>query len=191
MDSYQDHGDALCTRGKIRPSGCLLKRLDTTSSHSSSSTKAKQVSFNAIEIREFPIELGDNPAVSWKLVQILSRVIEIHFPSISPDKNSPITSRLSLETSLIICQVHSGPPIQIGWTPNKVNLLELDEYEIFRRRRRDKHALSISTDERIARLLSQGYTIGEIRNAITDVARARQDRFDSVVCQPLSFLSSS
>jgi hypothetical protein len=47
----------------VRPHpGCFLKSLSSASSYGS--TKSKGVSFDCIEIREFPIELGDNPAVS-------------------------------------------------------------------------------------------------------------------------------
>jgi hypothetical protein len=39
--------------------GCFIKSLSTTSCSS-----RKNVSFDRIEILQFPIELGDNPAVS-------------------------------------------------------------------------------------------------------------------------------
>ena len=87
---------------------------------------------------------------------------------------------------VFICQVHDGPPIQIGWTPQRIRILEVDVYEIFRRRRRDRQALFISTEDRINRLLSQGYTNGEISDATTNVSKVQQERFESVVGQPLS-----
>jgi hypothetical protein len=76
-------------------------------------------------------------------------------------------------------QVHAGPPIQIGWTPQKIDLLELDIYEVFRHRRRDRHALQLSTYKRTEVLLLHGYTEDEILAACSECERVKYERLIS------------
>jgi hypothetical protein len=78
-----------------------------------------------------------------------------------------------------MAQVHAGPPIQIGWTPQKIDLLELDIYEVFRHRRRDRHALQLSTYKRTEALLLHGYTEDEILAACAECERVKYERLIS------------
>jgi hypothetical protein len=73
-------------------------------------------------------------------------------------------------------QVHEGPPIQLGRTPERINVVEIDTYELFRHRRRDRHALAISTDERFFTLLSLGYSEDEIIAATVECAKVKHER---------------
>jgi hypothetical protein len=73
-------------------------------------------------------------------------------------------------------QVQDGPPVQIGWTPEKENVLAINVYEVFRPRRRDRTDLFLSTDERTETLLLQGYSEDEIHAASTECARVKYER---------------
>lgn len=103
----------------------------------------RSVAFDSIEILEFPIELGDNPAV---------RVERLHLSTRSRGTRALLT--LYFFVCFLLCylftQVHEGPPIQIGWKHHKRNVMELDVYEVFRTRRRGRRELPISMNARTA-----------------------------------------
>jgi hypothetical protein len=172
--------------GSLR--GCLKKQDDNprkpsmtfedcdsdSISGSSSPTHQKHVSFDSIQILEFPLELGDNPAVR----------------NDNTGGKHSVQRSLSCTHTVLICfvfeyspyKVREGPPVTISWTPERIDERRLDEYEIFRDRRRDKLALFLSTTNRVERLLSEGYTAEDIQKAVAECRKAKTERLLSRYC---------
>ena len=86
----------------------------------------------------------------------------------------------------------AGAPIQIGWTPFKTTIRNLDLYEYCRGDRRRGTALLLSVPERNKILLRLGYSQEEIQDLTEAVTHARKQRAETVeVLQKQGSLSLS
>lgn len=66
----------------------------------------------------------------------------------------------------------------ISWVPQMIAEKRLDEYEVFRDRRRDRTALFLPTAARMQRLLSEGYTREEIMQAASECEKCEDGSKD-------------
>lgn len=86
--------------------------------------------------------------------------------------------------------VRTGPPLTISLIPQRIDTIDVDLYELFRNRRRDKESIWLSTRDRTETLLSEGYTEEDILSAIAEVDRIKFQRYISARYDPEALLRS-
>jgi hypothetical protein len=80
--------------------------------------------------------------------------------------------------------IHSGPPLTLAGDPLKKLTTDVELYELFRDRRRDKVGLTLSARQRTEILLNAGYTEKMILDAVETVQRCRYERYVSAQFDP-------
>jgi hypothetical protein len=108
-------------------------------SSSSLSQEKKNVSFHEINIWEFPLVLGDNPACS------------------------------------------AGVPVTLAHKPASETTVDVDMYEVIRKKKRRKgKRLVMGVEERASAVLGAGYTLEEIAGCVMKVNAIQQQRIQSI-----------
>jgi hypothetical protein len=76
-----------------------------------------------------------------------------------------------------------GVPIQIGWTPNQTDVLDLELYESSKPEPRDRHEFHMPPQIRHALLFTNGVHPKDMRNAIREGEKIKKSRERSIQSQ--------
>lgn len=75
----------------------------------------------------------------------------------------------------------SGPPIELSWIPECRTTIDLDFYELTRRRKRDRRDLLLSAEDRLEILQQEGFSSKQMNAATMEVQRVSLSRRVSAI----------